>query len=55
MNQQGKPWFMAVNLVNPHDTMFYNTDAPGQNVQDNSSLGQTFSLPYESMGYPCFH
>jgi arylsulfatase A-like enzyme len=35
MNQQGKPWFMAVNLVNPHDTMFYNTDAPGQNVQDN--------------------
>jgi arylsulfatase len=35
MNQQGKPWFQAVNLVNPHDVMFYNTDAPGQNVQDN--------------------
>ncbi len=35
MNRQGKPWFMAVNLVNPHDVMFYNTDAPGQNVQDN--------------------
>ena len=35
MNQQGKPWFLAVNLVNPHDVMFYNTDAPGQNVQDN--------------------
>ncbi len=34
MNQQGKPWFLAVNLVNPHDVMFYNTDAPGQNVQD---------------------
>ena len=32
---QGKPWFLAVNLVNPHDVMFYNTDAPGQNVQDN--------------------
>ncbi len=34
MNQQGKPWFLAVNLVNPHDVMFYNTDAPGQHVQD---------------------
>ncbi len=35
MKQQGKPWFLAVNLVNPHDVMFYNTDAPGQNVQSN--------------------
>ena len=35
MSQQGKPWFQAVNLVNPHDVMFYNTDVPGQNVQDN--------------------
>ena len=34
MARQGKPWFMAVNLVNPHDVMFYNTDAPGQHVQD---------------------
>ena len=25
----GKPWFLAVNLVNPHDVMFYDTDAPG--------------------------
>jgi arylsulfatase len=23
-----KPWFMAVNLVNPHDVMYYNTDLP---------------------------
>jgi arylsulfatase len=26
---QAKPWFLAVNLVNPHDVMFYDTDAPG--------------------------
>jgi arylsulfatase A-like enzyme len=26
---EDKPWFLAVNLVNPHDAMFYNTDAPG--------------------------
>ena len=34
-SKQGKPWFITVNLVNPHDVMFYNTDAPGQNVQSN--------------------
>lgn len=26
---KGKPWFLAVNLVNPHDVMFYDSDAPG--------------------------
>ena len=26
----GKPWFLAVNLANPHDVMFYDTDAPGE-------------------------
>jgi arylsulfatase len=26
---EDNPWFLAVNLVNPHDAMFYNTDAPG--------------------------
>jgi len=25
-----QPWFLAVNLVNPHDTMFYNTDVKGE-------------------------
>lgn len=34
MNRQASPWFLAVNLVNPHDVMFYNTDAPGQHIQD---------------------
>ncbi|MEM5371419.1 sulfatase-like hydrolase/transferase [Paraburkholderia azotifigens] len=28
-----KPWFLAVNLVNSHDVMFYDTDAPGTVVQ----------------------
>ena len=30
---EGKPWFLAVNLVNPHDVMYYDTDAPGTVVQ----------------------
>jgi arylsulfatase A-like enzyme len=28
-----KPWFMAVNLVNPHDVMYYNTDLPDEPPQ----------------------
>jgi arylsulfatase len=35
---QGKPWFLAVNLVNPHDVMFYDTDAPGTPVQGGKGL-----------------
>jgi arylsulfatase len=30
---ENKPWFLAVNLVNPHDVMFYDTDAPDAPVQ----------------------
>ncbi len=29
LQSRNKPWFMAVNLVNPHDVMYYNTDLPG--------------------------
>ena len=32
---QGKPWFLAVNLVNPHDIMFYDTDRPGPTCRPN--------------------
>jgi arylsulfatase len=34
-----QPWFLAVNFVNPHDVMFYDTDAPGTPV--NSTRGIT--------------
>ncbi|HEU5239978.1 MAG TPA: sulfatase-like hydrolase/transferase, partial [Pyrinomonadaceae bacterium] len=36
---EGKPWFLAVNMVNPHDIMFLNTDRPGQPVQAGKILG----------------
>ncbi len=29
LGAENKPWFMAVNLVNPHDVMYYNTDLSG--------------------------
>ena len=30
LSTENHPWFMAVNLVNPHDVMYYNTDLPGE-------------------------
>ncbi|WP_211867020.1 sulfatase-like hydrolase/transferase [Neoroseomonas terrae] len=33
----GKPWYLAVNFVNPHDVMFINSDLPGQDVQGKAS------------------
>jgi len=35
---EGKPWCLFVGLVNPHDIMYFNTDAPGQKVQDTGHL-----------------
>jgi len=42
---QGKPWFLAVNLVNPHDIMFLNTDRPGEKVQARNILGHIEPAP----------
>jgi arylsulfatase A-like enzyme len=30
LRSENRPWFKAVNLVNPHDVMYYNTDLPGE-------------------------
>lgn len=38
LSDQGKPWSLVVSLVNPHDIMYLNTDAPGQRVQDTGRL-----------------
>jgi hypothetical protein len=38
LNDDGKPWALTVSLVNPHDVMYFNTDLPGQPVQDTGRL-----------------
>jgi len=38
LTDAGKPWCLFVSLVNPHDIMYFNTDAPGQKVQDTGFL-----------------
>ena len=42
---QSKPWFLAVNLVNPHDIMFLNTDRPGERLQSRDILGHLERVP----------
>ena len=46
---QGKPWFLAVNLVNPHDVMFYDTDAPGSTVQGGKGLAHLARDPSDPL------
>jgi arylsulfatase A-like enzyme len=38
LRAEGTPWFLSVDLVNPHDIMYYNTDQPGEAVQDAGGL-----------------
>ncbi|MEP5566458.1 MAG: sulfatase-like hydrolase/transferase [Halioglobus sp.] len=38
LRTEGKPWFLSVNLINPHDVMYYNTDLPGETIQSGREL-----------------
>ena len=35
---ENNPWFLAVNLVNPHDIMYYNTDIADQTEQSSVAM-----------------
>ncbi len=37
LGSKNTPWFLAVNLVNPHDVMYYNTDKPGEPVKHTAN------------------
>jgi arylsulfatase len=50
--KQDKPWFLAVNLVNPHDVMFYDTDEPGEPVQSKNALTHLAGDPDHEMYGP---
>ena len=38
LSSEGRPWSLFMSLVNPHDIMYFNTDAPGEKVQDTGKL-----------------
>ncbi|MGB7904743.1 MAG: sulfatase-like hydrolase/transferase, partial [Steroidobacteraceae bacterium] len=44
-----KPWFLAVNLVNPHDVMYYDTDAPGTTVQSARGITHVARDPVDPL------
>lgn len=44
-----KPWFLAVNLVNPHDVMFYDTDAPDTPFRPNRGITQVARDPVDPL------
>lgn len=46
---ESKPWFLAVNLVNPHDVMFYDTDAPGSPLQASKALTSVVRDPVDPL------
>jgi len=46
---EGKPWFLAVNLVNPHDVMFYDTDPPGSPHRDHGGLSHLARDPVDPL------
>ncbi len=37
LRASGKPWYLAVNFVNPHDVMFVDSDLPGETVQGKAA------------------
>ena len=54
----GKPWFFAVNFVNPHDVMYYDADNVAGGGDMNPGAGSAFSTnidpsgPEDSKDYP---
>ncbi len=49
LGTQKKPWFLAVNLVNPHDVMFYDTDEPGTPVQSARGITHVARDPVDPL------
>jgi arylsulfatase len=49
LTAEGKPWFLAVNIVNPHDVMFYDTDGPGTPLNPLRGLGHVARDPRDPL------
>jgi len=49
LKEDKKAWFLAVNLVNPHDVMYYNTDLPGETKQTANAMMHMNREPNNSL------
>lgn len=51
LSDEKKPWSLFVSLVNPHDIMYFNADAPGENSQDTGKLLMKAARAPQSKAY----
>jgi arylsulfatase A-like enzyme len=50
LNRQGKPWFLLISMINPHDIMYANANLPGEQVQV-SAIKAPLTTPPENTLY----
>ncbi len=50
LNRQGKPWFLVISLINPHDIMYADANLPGQKAQV-SGVNSTLTKPPDDTLY----
>jgi arylsulfatase len=50
LNDQGKPWFLVVSFVSPHDIMYADCNKPGGKEQV-SQVGMRITLPPDNLHY----
>jgi arylsulfatase A-like enzyme len=48
---EGTPWFLSIDLVNPHDIMYFNTDLPGETIHDTGNLMMQLSRAPDTPTY----
>jgi arylsulfatase A-like enzyme len=48
LNEQGRPWFLVVSLVSPHDIMYADANAKGRRIQF-SKIGATITPPPDNL------
>jgi arylsulfatase len=49
LNRQGKPWFLVISMINPHDIMYANANLPGEKVQVSGCKATLTSPPRNSL------
>ncbi|MBU4563806.1 MAG: sulfatase-like hydrolase/transferase [Desulfarculus sp.] len=51
LREKKQPWLLVTSLVNPHDSMFLNTDEPGEKVQEREGLIAPIARPPRNPEY----
>ncbi len=49
LRAKGQPWYLAVNFVNPHDVMYFNSDLPNENVQSRKHAMPISRAPSDTL------